>query len=111
MTPQHLLLGVLRVDRGIIGNSRSGPTDLDQLTEMVESALRVEEKVRHSVDVPISASLEEVFRIATGKSEEQGHRSVEVGHLVLAMLECNDPVKGLLDGIGVSVEEVRGRLD
>lgn len=110
ITPEHLLLGILRRSPEVITSVHPEPIDVDQLIDLLEKSVRAGQRVRHRDDVPVSIALKEVFSCAAEEAKRLGHRHVAVGHLVLGILLTDGPVRRLLEERGVSPEAVRQRL-
>jgi len=89
---EHLLLGLLREDRGLIALLRI-PSE-EGIRKKIEDRLGVNaEKPATTVDLPLNPECRRALSYAAEDAEKLGHQNIDTKHLVLGLLR--------LDGSGV----------
>ena len=108
---EHLLLGLLREDRGLLmrfpgkGNAEEGTR------EEIERHITRGEQFPTSVEVPLTAESKRVLKLAAEEADELGHRYVGTEHLLLGLLRLEDSLAStLLDARGVRAATIREQL-
>lgn len=83
---EHLLLGLLREDRGL---ARWFPGEKNVEAEIraeIERRITWGEPISTSVEVPLTAECKRILNLAAETSERLGHRTVETEHLLIGIL-------------------------
>jgi Clp amino terminal domain, pathogenicity island component len=82
---EHLLLGLLREDREL-GKWFPESDYQSKIRAEIERRINRGKPFATSVEVPISAECKRVLTLAAETSEKFGHRQVETGHMLIAIL-------------------------
>ena len=83
---EHLLLGLLREDREL-GRWFPGESDYQsKIRAEIERRITRGKPIATSVEVPISDECKKVLTLAAETAERFGHRQVETGHMLIAIL-------------------------
>ncbi len=82
---EHLLLGLLREDRGLA--EPLGIASTEAFRKSVEARLKpVGEKTSTSMDLPLSHECKRALNYAAEDAEALGHKTIEPAHLLLGLL-------------------------
>jgi len=105
----HLLLGLLREDKGLfvklLGSARPFANPAESM------GLKAgQEKVSTSVDLPLAQESKRVLSHAAEESEALNHEQITTGHLVLGLLRESGPARELLEKNGLTLPSVRAAL-
>jgi uncharacterized protein YbbC (DUF1343 family) len=107
--PEHLLLGLMREDKGLLGRLMD-KTDVtaDSLRAEIESNIKSVEKIHTAVELPLSAETKRALICAHEESSSLQHGHIGTEHLLLGMLrEPETPASKILHGHGIELEKVR----
>lgn len=102
---EHLLLGILREDRGL---SNQFLEDAKQIREEIEARITRGTRFSTSVEVPLSQESTMVLRLAAEEARRLGNNYVEPGHILIGIMRVEDSLAArmLLDR-GIKLELVR----
>jgi ATP-dependent Clp protease ATP-binding subunit ClpC len=107
--PPHLLLGLLREDKGLFVTLLGSPKPFKNPGELM--GLKASgENVSTSVDLPVSPASQRVLIFAAEESERLNHEHVTPGHLVLGLLREPGAARDLLEKSGLTLSTVRAAL-
>jgi len=81
---EHLLLGILREERSLVG--WLGIPSVDGLRRKIETRLPPGEKISVSVDLPLSMECQRALGAAAEDAKTLGHKHIEAWHLMLGLL-------------------------
>jgi ATP-dependent Clp protease ATP-binding subunit ClpC len=105
----HLLLGLLREDKGLfvklLGSTRPFANPVESMGLKAGP-----EKVSTSVDLPLSMGSKRVLSHAAEESEALNHEQITTGHLVLGLLREPGAACDLLEKNGLTLAGVRANL-
>ncbi len=85
---EHLLLGILREDKGLT-NLLLGPqtyTSMESIRKQIEKNTTIREKISTSVDLPLSNESKRVLAYAAEEAELLSSREIGTEHLLLGLL-------------------------
>jgi len=106
---EHLLLGLLREDKGLCRRFRIGSPD--SMRQEVEQHTTLREKTATSIDLPLSNESKRVLGYAAEEADRLNHKHIGTEHLLLGLLrEKKSFAAELLSSRGVKLEEVREDL-
>jgi ATP-dependent Clp protease ATP-binding subunit ClpC len=112
ITPEHLLLGVLRAVPGVTGTIFA-PAQIDASALQNEIRMRCmrSDTVPATFDIPFSEEAKRILYRAAVEADALGHDSIGPEHLVVAMLfEGTSAAADILNDQGIVVEDVRREL-
>ncbi len=108
---EHILLGLLREDKGLTSRLLRSPGVIESMRKEIESRAVVREKVSTSVELPLSPEAKRILSHAAEESERLGNRSIGTEHLLLGLLrEENSLAAELLYDRGLRLNAVREEL-
>ena len=114
ITPEHLLLGLIREDKGLIlPYSGPGGTPLvDYIRAEVDKNLQRRPEVPTNVDLPLSKDSRAVLTGGATEADELGHRHIGTEHLLLGLLRLQKSVAAqILHRCGIEPAKIRERAD
>jgi ATP-dependent Clp protease ATP-binding subunit ClpC len=104
----HLLLGLLREDKGLLSRFLPADVSVEVLRERVETLVDEGEKISNAVEISLSDESKNVLRYAAEESEGLSHRHIGTEHLLLGLLrEPETLAAGVLREGGVNYSDVR----
>ena len=83
---EHLLLGLLREDKGLANTFLRLHAALESIRKQVEEQTVFREKVSTSVDLPLSNECTRILAYATEEADKLSQKFVGTGHLFLGVL-------------------------
>jgi ATP-dependent Clp protease ATP-binding subunit ClpA len=86
----HLLLGILREERGILTGVIADPDYLTAVRTDMQSAPGTRQPISTSVDLPFSARCKTALTLAAARATGLGHEHISGAHLLLGLLELPD---------------------
>src|SRR5215831_13764433 len=109
---EHIMLGLLREDRWLVAHFFTEPAAAaESIRKEVELRMPLREKVRASVDLPLSPQAKRVLNFADEESNLLGHRNIGTGHLLLGILREPETVAGeVLQRHGLILDRVREEI-
>jgi uncharacterized protein YbbC (DUF1343 family) len=108
--PEHLLLGISREDRPLLGRFLpDGRRSIDQLRHRLIQAVN-REPIPTSVEMPLSSESKRTLHYAHEESDRLHHRHIGTEHLLLGVLREPSRASQLLEDFGVNLEAVREAL-
>ena len=107
---EHLLLGLLRSDKGVTHNLfASAGVSYEPVRAVFSSASG--EKVSTSVEIPFTEETKRVLRHAMEESDRLGHSYIGSEHLLLGLLREEQSIAGALLGkSGMRLDDAREQL-
>ncbi len=82
---EHLLLGLLREDRNIVGRFLANAS-AESIRDQAATHLTIKEKVATSVDLPLSQECRHILEYAAQEAEKLSHKFIGTEHLLLGIL-------------------------
>jgi len=108
---EHLLLGLLREDKGLTNRFVRSHVAVESIRKQIEAQTTIREKISTSVDLPLSEECKRVLAYAAEEAERLGHKHIGTEHLLLGLLrEENCVAAQLLKKIGLQIDGVREEL-
>ena len=109
---EHLLLGLLRESKALSAKIFFGPSfTVDVIRKEIERHTTVGEKIRTSVDLPLSNECRRILHYASEEADRLGHKHIGTEHLLAGMLLEEDCYAArLLREHGVSLVSVRSEI-
>ncbi|MGH9774536.1 MAG: SgcJ/EcaC family oxidoreductase [Candidatus Acidiferrales bacterium] len=83
---EHLLLGLLREDRGIALRIMRGWGSLERIRAEIEKGTTPGKPIATSVDLPLTVECKRILDFAKEEADRLGHHNVATGHLLLGIL-------------------------
>ena len=111
--PEHLLLALLRADKGPIPHVLGVVAELSytDARAKVRAYWSERQQVPTSVDLPLSDQTQRILDFATEEADRASLRYVGAGHLLLGLLrEESSFAAGLLRSRGMTIERLREHL-
>jgi ATP-dependent Clp protease ATP-binding subunit ClpC len=107
---EHVLLGLLREDRGLVARF-SPELRVERARKEIEKRTPARPYVETSVDMPLSPTAKRVLARAHEESERLRHRYIGTEHLLLGLLrEEESPAAEVLAAYGVRLDDVRAEI-
>jgi ATP-dependent Clp protease ATP-binding subunit ClpC len=108
---EHLLLGLLREDKGLTNRFMRSHSAVESIRRQIESHTTIREKISTSVDLPVSKECKRVMAYAAEEAERLGHKHIGTEHLLLGLLrEENCFAQEMLKERGLELEATRESL-
>src|SRR5260370_5399589 len=83
---EHLLLGLLREDKGLTFRFLRSYASVESTRKQIEGQITIREKLSTSVDLPLSNERKRVLAYAAEEAELLSHKHVGTEHLLLGLL-------------------------
>lgn len=107
---EHLLLGLTR-EAGSLISGFAPAVSIEDLRRQVRKNIEVREKVKASIQMPLSTECKHILSVAAEEADQLGDSFIGVEHLLLAMLREEKSLGArLLTDRGVRLESVRSEL-
>ena len=90
---EHLLLGLLREDKGLVLRIHLNP---EAVRKEVESRSAIGEKFSTSVDLPLSMDCKRALSYAAEEAEALGHGFIDTGHVLLGLLRVETSMAAIV---------------
>ena len=109
ITPEHLLLGILREDRSIRERFfRQPQVSLESIRNEIKERIPQQRSTSTSVELPLAPEAKRVLAYAQEESDQLGHRAIHVEHLLLGVLrEEGSLAANILVDHGVRIDAMR----
>lgn len=89
---EHLLLGVLREDRGLLASLPGRFDAVDDIRTEIESSLTQGERIPTSVDMPLSAESEKALNFAIAAADRLAQNPADTAHMLVGLLQVESSV-------------------
>ena len=83
---EHLLLGLMREDKGLTNRFLRSHSSIDSIKKEIEGRTIIREKVSTSIDLPLSAECKRILAYSADEAERLRHRHIGTEHLLLGIL-------------------------
>ena len=84
---EHLLLGLMREDKGLANRFLRTHASIESIREEIESHIAIRERIPTSIEVPLSLECKRVLNYAAEETQRLGDKEhVSTEHLLLGML-------------------------
>ena len=83
---EHLLLGLVREDRGLLSRFVSNAASIDSIRKEIEGRVGLRPYVSTSIDLPMSEECQRILAYATEEAERLRAHEVRTEHLLLGIL-------------------------
>jgi Clp amino terminal domain, pathogenicity island component len=108
---EHLLLGLLREDRGLAKWFPEERNVEPEIRAEIETRITRGERIPVPVEVPLTTECKKILNLAAEESEGLGHRHIETEHLLLGILRVEGSVAAqILIAKGVKPASIREQL-
>jgi hypothetical protein len=108
---EHLLLGLLREDRGLAKRFLNEVNAEEGIRAEIERHITPHETFPTSVEVPLTSESRRVLTLAAEEADRLGHRHVGTEHMLLGLLQVKDSLAGaLLHARGVTAATIREEM-
>ncbi len=105
---EHLLLGLLREDKGLTNQFFSAANGAEKIRNQIESATVIREKISTSVDLPLSNDSKRILAYAAEEAMRLDHKHIGTEHLFLGMIREEGSFAGkLLKERGIKLDQIR----
>src|SRR5438094_1010361 len=109
---EHLLLGLMREDKGLTNRFLRSHSSIESIRKEIEGRTLIREKVSTSIDLPLSAECKRILAFAADESERLGHRHIGTEHLLLGILrEDKSAAAEILYERGLRLNQIRDDLN
>jgi hypothetical protein len=107
---EHLLLGLLREERGLV--YRWVPNlQLESARQKITERSERHDPIPTNVDLPLSSDAKNVLDYAAGEADRLAHRHIGTEHLLLGLLdETNSLASVLMREAGADVDRLRSQI-
>jgi len=112
--PEHILLGLLREDSGLVSRFLPPPTgdSIALICRQIEEHTTAGEKIPLAVEVRLSNGSENVLRSASEEADRRVQNHIGTEHLLLGLLrEENSLAAMVLSSIGIEPSIIRKELE
>lgn len=109
--PAHILLGLIREDKGLFSKRllRDRQLDLEKIRKMIEG--KAPSRITDSIDLQLSGETKRVLAYAAEESEKLSHWHIGTEHLLLGLLrEENSSTGKILLELGLQLSEIRAAI-
>jgi ATP-dependent Clp protease ATP-binding subunit ClpA len=105
---EHLLLGLLREDKGLAQALFHSPAAaIAAIRKEIEEYLGTDEMTSTSIDLPLSPGAKRALSLAAEESDKLQHRAIHTDHLLLGLIkEGQSMASKLLSEHGLTAEKV-----
>ncbi len=108
---EHILLGLLREDRGLMRWLGAGYDFGSQMRAEIEKLITPCERISTSVEVPLTQESKMILILAAEESDRLGHKHICHEHLLLGILRLPDSLAGrLLIAKGFTANAIREKF-
>ena len=111
--PEHLLLGLLREEKNLIGTLLGNKplVSLEFIRKEIDSHIPKGKKISTSVELPLAPATKRVLAYAHEESDRLNHKHIGTEHIALGLLREEQSFSAsLLARTGLRLESVRERL-
>jgi len=107
--PEHLLLGLMREDKILVGRFfPRAQVSIESIRKEIESQTQMREKISTAVEIPLAPECKRVLNYAQDESEQLKHRHIGTEHLLLGLLREEDSMAAkILFARGLKIEVIR----
>jgi len=109
LEPEHLLLGLLRTDRGPLPRVFAlANVSYRQVRAEIQSHGGERQQVAQSVEIPFSGQTKRILQYTENEANRANHKQIDTGHLLLGLLrEERSFAAEMLNRHGISLTQVR----
>jgi ketosteroid isomerase-like protein len=108
---EHLLLGVLREDLGLLGRFPGAPGTMTDIRSDIERQITRGQRVSTSVEMPLSEQCGKILRQAGEEAQRLANRHIGTEHLLLGMLVIEGTLAArILQARGLKANAVREQM-
>src|ERR1700747_1775951 len=105
---EHLLLGLLREDKGLASRFLRSSASVESIRKQIEAQTTQRDKVSTSVDLPLSHECKRVLAYGAEEAERLNHKHIGTEHLLLGLLrEEKSFAADILHERGLRLSQVR----
>jgi ATP-dependent Clp protease ATP-binding subunit ClpA len=108
---EHLLLGLLREDPGLITTFTGHSDAVAKIRSQIEARMTLRERIPTAIEIPLTADNKKIFAFAAEEADRLAARLIGTGHLLIGMLRVETSVAGeVLLAQGLTAAKVREKL-
>lgn len=108
---EHLLLGLLREDPGLITTFTGHSDAVAKIRAQIEARMTLRERIPTAIEIPLTADNKKIFAFAAEEADRLAARLIGTGHLLIGMLRVETSVAGeVLLAQGLTAAKVREKL-
>jgi ATP-dependent Clp protease ATP-binding subunit ClpC len=108
---EHLLLGLLREDKGLARRFLGSPWAAEEIWKEIEGTKPARDKKSGPVELPLTGEGKRILVLAAKEADVFSHKQICTAHLLIALLREETCLAAeLLHRRGISVESIRGEL-
>lgn len=108
---EHLLIGLMREDKGILRRYIGGETSAAQIRAAITAATLVREPTSTSVDLPLNPEAERILAYSAEEAARLGDEHIATEHLLLGILREEKCLSArLLRERGLTIERARVQI-
>ena len=108
---EHILLGLMREDKDLAGRFLGSSASVEAIRRQIENHTQRHEKLRTSVDLPLSHESKRVLAYGAEEAERMNHRRIGTQHLLLGLLrEEKSFAADMLYERGLRLPQVRAEV-
>ncbi len=109
---EHILLGLLREDRGLASRLFPAPAGaLEAIRREIEGRIVKRPHVSLTIDLPLSNEAKQALSFADEEAQKLGDRHIGTEHLLLGLLRVEDSIATeILSEMGLQIGAVREKL-
>jgi ATP-dependent Clp protease ATP-binding subunit ClpC len=89
---EHLLLGMLREDRGLLASLPGRFDAVDDIRTEIARGLTQSERIPTSVEMPLSAESKKALNFAIAAADSLAQRPVDIAHMLVGLLQVESSV-------------------
>ena len=105
---EHLLLGLMREDWKIFGQSLPDSMSIDQIRAEIEKRTVLQKATSLAIDLPLSSECKRILAYAAEEAEHFLHKRIRTEHLLLGIMrEENCLAAKILSGLGLKLTAIR----
>ena len=112
ITPETLLLGIVRADRRLFVRLLGSSASPDDITRGVEQRITVHDKISTSVEIPFDEPTKHALQFAAEEADALQHNHIGPEHLMLGILrEEKSGAAAVLTGRGLQIPAAREAVE
>ena len=108
---EHLLLGLLREDKGLSHRFLQSLQSVEHIRQQIEAHTLIRPPTSTSVDLPVSNECKRILAYGAEEAERLGHKHIGTEHLLLGILREQECFAAqILSQYGLRVDTIREQL-
>ena len=107
---EHLLLGLMREDKGLMESVLPGLAMQTKLRDDVRASIPQREQFNTSVDLPLSHVAKRVLAYGAEEAERLGHKHIGTDHLLLGLMREPSGLDEIFLRYGLNLDQLRRKF-